>query len=76
MNMPIRHTPPDDWIRAIFSANAVLKGGVVRRQVSWVEREIGRERFELEVRRRGYRLLECGGQYVVICNSDPVRMIC
>lgn len=69
------HTHPDDWIAQIFSAKAALSGGVIRRAVGWVHREIGRERFVQEVRARGFHLLECGGQFVVICNPAPIRRI-
>jgi len=70
----IRQISPDGWITQIFSAQAA-KGGVVRRSVAWVESEIGRDLFEAEVRRRGYRLLMAGSQYVVICNNGPIRIL-
>ena len=65
-----------DWLDQVFRAKSAARGGVVRRRVADVEREIGRATFELEVRRRGFHLLECGGQYIVVCSSEPVRMIC
>jgi hypothetical protein len=43
--------------------------------VSSVEREIGRQFFEDEVRRRRFHLLECGGQFIVICNSGRMQII-
>jgi hypothetical protein len=67
---------PEAWIARVFSAQAVRKGAVVRRNVRWVEREIGRTRFEAEVRRRGFHMIECGGQFVVICNGGGLRVIC
>lgn len=76
MTMSMRHATPETWIELIFSAQAARRGGVVRRSADWVAREVGRERFELEVRRRGFHLIECGGQYVVICSAGPLRMIC
>ncbi len=76
MNLPMRQATPESWIDLIFSAQAVQRGGVVRRSADWVAREVGRERFELEVRRRGFHLIECGAQYVMICNSGPLRLIC
>ena len=69
-----RKTPPDFWIEQIFSAKAA-KGGVVRRAVGWVEREIGRDRFFAEVRSRGFHLLAAGDQFIVVCDPRPVRMI-
>ena len=64
------------WCDAIFSARAVEKGGIVRRAVRDVDREIGRDAFVREVRRRGYHLIEIGGQYVVICNTGQMSVIC
>lgn len=76
MEQHTRPTGPDIWIAQIFSAQAARDGGVVRRNVRWVDREIGRARFEQEVRARGFRLIQCGSQFVVICNAAPIRVIC
>ncbi len=65
----------DSWIQQIFSAKAVERGAVVRRSVAIVEREIGRERLLKEVERRGYHVIECGGQFVIICNSGQIRLL-
>ena len=66
---------PDGWIHQIVAAKAVARGAVVRRSVALVEREVGRERFIEEVDRRGFHLIECGGQFVVICNSGRIQII-
>ncbi|MEL6450466.1 MAG: N-(5'-phosphoribosyl)anthranilate isomerase [Pseudomonadota bacterium] len=63
------------WLAQVFSAKAVQTGGVIRRAVPWVEREIGRARFVAEVERRGFHLWECGSQFVVICTPGPIRRI-
>ena len=65
----------DRWLEQVFSAKAVARGGVIRRAVPWVEQEIGRARFIAEVRRRGFHLLECGHQFVVICTPGPIRKL-
>lgn len=65
-----------DWMDQIFRAKAASAGGVVRRRVADVEREVGRAALELEVRRRGFRMLECGEHFVVICSGDPIRIVC
>lgn len=44
-----RITSLEVWIDQIFCAKAAMTGGVIRRSVDWVEREIGRDRFFLEV---------------------------
>ncbi|MEE9427436.1 MAG: N-(5'-phosphoribosyl)anthranilate isomerase [Paracoccaceae bacterium] len=67
---------PDGWIEQIFSARSAKTGGVVRRSLAWVEREIGREYFETAVRDRGFHMIECGGQLVVICNAGGLKVIC
>ena len=64
------------WLDQVFRAQAVVKGGIVRRAVADVERELGRDIFVAEVRRRGFHLVECGGQFIVICSADPMRVIC
>lgn len=64
-----------DWIQQVFSARTEARRAVVRRAVRWVEAEIGRDVFVAEVRRRGFTLLEAGGQSIAICNSEPVRRI-
>ncbi|MBL3570230.1 N-(5'-phosphoribosyl)anthranilate isomerase [Rhodovulum sp. BSW8] len=76
MDFAARRSVPDSWIASVFSAQAVAKGGVVRRSRRWVEREIGMERFVAEVQLRGFHLVECGGQLIVICNPHGLRVIC
>lgn len=68
------NTSPDDEIAQIFSAKAA-QGGVVRRSIVWVEREVGRERFMTEVRRRGFHLLASHTQFIVVCHRDPVHLL-
>lgn len=71
---PFRTGDPDGWIAMVFSARAA-SGGVVRRSIQWVDREIGRDRFIAEVRRRGFHLLMTRNQFIVVCNRDPVQML-
>ena len=71
-----RPVPPDPWIDQLFSSKAALKGSVVRRSQAWVHREVGRDVFEAEIKRRGFHLIETGGQFIIICNSGAIRMIC
>jgi hypothetical protein len=67
---------PQPWLTDVFSAKSALRGGVVRRAVRDVEREVGRDAFIDEVRRRGFHLIECGGQFIVICNAGQMRVLC
>lgn len=74
MSLP-PYPEPDIWLRTIFSAKAVGRGGVIHRAVTDVDRNAGRDRFLQEVRKRGFTLVENGGYFVVFCNRDPVRLI-
>jgi len=66
---------PEKWLRDLFSAKTVGRGGVVHRPARDVDRYAGREAFLHEVRRRGFTLVENGEQLVVFCNRDPVRLL-
>ena len=68
-------TQSDTWVDQVFAAKAVTKGGIIRRAVPWVEREIGRDRFQQEIRVRGFHLFECAGQFIVVCSDTPIRRI-
>ena len=75
----MRDTPdtisPERWITHLFSARSVAEGGTVRRKVADVERLIGRDRFIHEVRRRGFRVVENAGQFIIFCNRAPVFLL-
>ncbi|WP_296376588.1 hypothetical protein [Yoonia sp.] len=47
----------------------------MRRNKTWVDREIGRDRFEAEVRLPGFHLIETTQQWVVICNRGNIRLM-
>ncbi|KGB82982.1 MAG: N-(5'-phosphoribosyl)anthranilate isomerase [Confluentimicrobium sp.] len=66
----------DIWLNQIFAAKSAASGGVVRRKIVDVERKIGRQRLELEVRKRGFHMIECGAQFVIICDPTEVKLIC
>lgn len=66
---------PERWITQLFSARTVAEGGIVRRQVKDVERLVGRQRFLHEVNRRGFRVVENAGHFVIFCNTEPVRIL-
>lgn len=66
----LSHTSENEpWLAQIFGAKAARSGGVVRRAVRDVEREIGRDRLKAAVAERGFHMIECGGQFVIICRS-------
>lgn len=64
------------WCNTVFGAKSATRGGIVRRAVRDVEHEIGRDAFFAEVRRRGFHLLECGDQFIVICNDGQLKVHC
>lgn len=66
---------PQEWVRQMFSAKSAIDGGIVRRKVTDVDRLIGRERFLDEVRRRGFRVVENAGQFIILCNRESVRLL-
>lgn len=68
--------PNIEWAAAIFTAKAASRGGIVRRAIRDVEREVGREVFIKEVQRRRFHLIECGGQFIVLCNTGHAQLIC
>lgn len=65
-----------DWLEQLFAGKSAQNGGIVRRAVRDVEREIGSNALELEIRKRGYHLLRSGNHYIIICHNDPIVMIC
>lgn len=65
-----------DWLDQVFRAKSVAFGGVIRRRINDVEREVGHAAFEREVRRRGFHLLRSGKHYVVICHNGPIEILC
>lgn len=69
-------TRNDIWLNQIFSAKSAQTGGVIRRKSADVDRKIGRARLELEVRRRGFHLVEAGDQMIIICDRGDIRVVC
>ena len=67
--------PPDIWMQRIFDAKAARQGGVVRRSLRDVDAIVGRQAFETEIRRRGYRALRNGDQVIIFCNQDPLQIL-
>ncbi|WP_298910881.1 hypothetical protein [uncultured Aliiroseovarius sp.] len=59
----------------LFSSKAARQGAVIRRKLRDIERYVGRDRFEDELRRRGYHAVENAGQLVIFCNQEPIRRI-
>ena len=75
MTQIIHPVPAAPWVAQLFSSQSAQKGAVVRRSRRWVEREVGRDAFERELRRRGYHLIETGDQMIVVCHAGPIRIV-
>lgn len=76
MEVQRRTTRPDPWINQIFETASARKGGIVYRSKASVERECGVSLLELEVRRRGFHLVETDACYAVFCTPGAIRIIC
>jgi len=66
---------PEVWLLDLFTSKAVQQGGVIRRKARDVERFAGMGRFMAEIDRRGYRVAENSGQFVIFCNRAPIRWL-
>ncbi len=64
-----------DWLSQIFHCRAVETGGVIRRQVIDVDREVGISAFVTEVQRRGFRLIRTQHYFVIVCDPGPIEVI-
>lgn len=66
---------PEIFFASLFDSKAARDGAVVRRKVQDVGRFDGREVFCAEIRRRGFTAVENGGQFVIFCNTEPIRRV-
>ena len=64
-----------EWLDQVFKSRAAETGGVIRRQIADVEREIGSAALVLEVRRRNFRLIRTRAHYVIVCDPGPIHQI-
>ncbi len=71
-----RIDPAASHIATLFASKAAQSGGVIRRSIVWANREIGRETLTREVKRRGFHMIACGGQYVIICDHRFLTVVC
>ena len=68
--------PNPQWLATVFGAKATHRGGILRRAIRDVDREVGRDAFIEAVRLREWHLIESGGQYIVLCNKGEFRIVC
>lgn len=72
--MPPSHLG-QDWLAQVFRIRSAQCGGVVRRTITDVHREIGRDAPELEALGRGWHLLQSGEDYILVCTRHPFLVI-
>lgn len=66
----------DDWLDQLFVSRPAVTHGIVSRPVREVEREIGVDALEREVRRRGYHLMRTHRHFLIVCDARPLQLIC
>ena len=64
------------WINQIFKAQSAGAGGVVRRSATDVRKYASHQDLKKEVLARGFHLIRTGDQYVILCYSGELRVIC
>ncbi len=71
------HSPLDAdlWLHNIFATKQVQQGGVIRRKARDVERFCGMQAFVSEIHRRGFQVVQNGGQFIIFCNNEPIRIL-
>lgn len=69
------HIQAETWLDRVFASGEARMGGIVKREISDVERRAGREKFLAEVSRRGFQAVENNRHIVVFCNPMPVRRV-
>ncbi len=74
--MYMKLLPADVWMQQIFDAKSARQGGVVRRKLRDVERNVGLDVFLREIQRRGFHAVENSGQVVIFCNNAPIQVLC
>lgn len=70
-----RPVTPQEFYGRLFGSAAVRESAVIRRQVRDVDRFVGRGAFLAEMQRRGYPVIENAGQFVILCNQEPLRRV-
>lgn len=66
---------PQQFLAELFSSRAAVTGAVIRRNARDIDRFVGREAFLVEMRRRGFSVVENAGQVVIFCNREPIRRL-
>ena len=63
------------WIEQIFKAKAAKKKSLVRREVDSVKKNATEAELKAAVKKRRFKLLRIGGQYVIVCNTKAIVLV-
>jgi len=63
------------WIEQIFESKQAKMGGIVRRDAYNVRRYASVEALILAADIRGFHVILCGSQYIIICNTKGLQII-
>jgi hypothetical protein len=66
----------NSYIQRIFQSRQARNGGLVRRNIGWVNLFASMEQLETEVRRRGFHMFVVGDQALILCNSGGLTLVC
>jgi len=64
------------FIQQIFRSRKARNGGLVRRNIGWVNFHASMALLEAEVRRRGFHMFVVGDQALILCNSGGLAVVC
>jgi hypothetical protein len=70
-----RYMQPDVWLKQVLSCAEARRGGVLKRQISDIERLVGRAAFLDALEQRGFQAVENGRHFVIFCNPHPIRRL-
>ena len=76
IELPKIKQTPTQLLSKMFETNSAISGGVVRRKKTYADKYIGGEVLKNEVQLKGFHMFSSGGQYVVICNSGDLKIVC
>lgn len=65
----------NNYIDNIFRAKQARNGGVVRRSLRWINRQGLLPALRREVQRRGFHMILCGGQAIILCNQGALAVV-
>jgi len=62
------------WIRKIFESDQAIKGGIVRRSISSVNKYASEAELIMAIKARGFHYEKANGQFVIYCNQNELKL--